>query len=307
MKQIGLPHEVVYETASDVDIRVVARSLLANAELIEFSSTLLSELMGGITVTVTNIRVQELSNSSPLKELLWIGLFVAFQEDLQENVPEIVEQLFQVQIPEQYQAVLTVSIFILAIAITDQAIQRLFPGKDVANLKRELESKIQKLADLVGRDKEDVQRLVDDSVSNSLRRKLVQAALNFFQPAQQDEGVSIRGYGDTSISAEAVREVPTDLDYLVDEKKRSSPMKNVTVDIHRSDRDSNESGWRGIVEDVSDKKIRLQLSPSISPEDLYGKKLVRADILVIEEKQEDGHFEPVLIHLTEIHSSTESG
>ncbi len=300
MPRVELPHEITYCTVSHVDVNVVAKSLVANAELINEAAALLSVIFNGVSIEVRDIRVAELSNGSPLRELLYVGLFLAYQEDLQRGVPRLLEKLLGVDVPDSYSALLTVGVMIMAIEIIHQAVKRLFPGKDIEKLRKSLKQKTAALAQLSGKSVEEIDRLVTAQAEKNFQAKLVNATLNFFSPAMQDQGVLISGGGGYEISDEAVREVPTDLDYQMLETRTTKEISNALVDIHRSDRDSTESGWRGIVKEVSDKKIRLQLSPEIDPQTLYGKTLIRADVVVVQEKQASGESLPTSIHIMSI-------
>lgn len=297
MHRIELPHIITYQTVTHVDVEIVARSLLANAELAKESVALLDRLCKGATFQVTSTRVNALTNSSPLKEYLVLALFVTYQEELESTVLPLLESLLRIDIPERNAAIVTVLTMLVAANVIEQTIQRIFPGKDTRALQAVLSQKIDVAADLLTLPREELDAIIKDRTDNPFPKRLVEAALGFFAPAMQDGGVVILGIGGHEISEDAVREVPTGLDFLADEDKRSYPLDDVVVDIHRSDRDSVDSGWRGIVKDVSDKKIRLQLSPMIDPEDLYGKKLIRADVVVIEEKQIDGRFYPAVVHV----------
>jgi len=214
-----------------------------------------------------------------------VGIFFAFQDGLESEVPALVEKLTGVEVAGEYTTMVTVAVMLLAVAFIDKAIDGAFPRKKTKHLKAELKKKIGTLSELSGREPAEIERLLDDSVGNKLHKRMILAALDFILPAKQDNGVLIQGFGDLSISEEAVREVPSELDFAMEDFQSTRELSDVNVDIHRADRDSNESGWRGIVEEVSDKKIRLQLSPNINAEELYGKKLVTADVVVVEERQ----------------------
>ncbi|MCU1317497.1 MAG: hypothetical protein JWN63_2819, partial [Candidatus Acidoferrum typicum] len=69
------------------------------------------------------------------------------------------------------------------------------------------------------------------------------------------------------------------------------------VDIHRYDRDEKKHGWRAVVSNLSNKKVRMELAPSIDPEALWGRKTVVGDILVNEERLPDGTVQPTMYHL----------
>lgn len=300
MHNIELPFGVTYNTAKHVEVSIVARSLLANEALIKESAKLLEKVLDGTTVEVTSVRVGELTNGSPLKELLFIGLFFAFQDDLEKDVPDLIAHLTGTAIPEQYTTVVTVLSMIVAISVIDTTVKKFFPGKEMKALKADYEGKLDALCKLCEKSKEEIDTIVKESIGNNVRKRLIVAALDFFLPAKKEGAVSIHGLGDNTISEESVAEIPTELDYLADETQDSYEISGAIVDIHRSDRDSNDAGWRAIIESVSPKKMRMELSPSISAAEVYGKTTIIADVIVVEEKQQDGEYVPKTYHVMKI-------
>jgi hypothetical protein len=304
MQSIEVPHLITYDTRTHVDIHAVAKSLLATADLIELARPVIEKLMGGTAISISSIRIQEVSNGSPLKEMMWVGLFLAFQKELENEVPVWVEQMFGVSVPEDAKTIVTVLVMILAISIIDQAVQRFMPSKDIQHLRKTLGDQIGVVAEMSQSKPEDIRALVvEQTRKDKLSKKMVMAALNWFFPARQDEGVMISGGGGMRIPADAVREVPPALELLIDENKRTRDLFNVLIDIHRADRDSTEAGWRGIVEEVSKRKLRLQLAPTISPDEVFGRRFIHADVVVVEERQKDGKYRPGVIHIMAIRDS----
>ena len=87
---------------------------------------------------------------------------------------------------------------------------------------------------------------------------------------------------------------------LSDGESETLLLESATVEIHRSDRDSNVSGWRAIIRAVSDKKVRAELSPEISPAVLYPQIEVTGDVLVVQERNNDGDLVPKTYHLLSV-------
>lgn len=306
MPKISLPHEITYGTERDVEVSVIAKSLLANEQLLLESAKIIESLFDGISLQVTRVSVREITNGSPLKELLWVGLFIAFQEELEQEVPKMFTELTGVTVASEYTTLLTVAVMLVAISVVDTAVKRFFPGRELAALKRDYQDKLNALAILCDRDPDEIDTLVKDSVGNKLRQKLISTALDFFAPARREGAAPINGSGGHNISGDAVLEVPSDLDYMVQDAQDVYELEDVVVDIHRSDRDSHKAGWRAIIESVSDEKVRMELSPTIDPASVYGKTEIRADVMVVQEKQQTGDYTTKMYHVMRIVADDDS-
>ena len=105
--------------------------------------------------------------------------------------------------------------------------------------------------------------------------------------------------GEVLFSNEAVEQIPVSLDTATVDG-RSYPMENVYVEVHRADRDQNRYGWRAVIPEVSEKKVRLELHPELEPQDYYGVESLRGDVAVREEPNTDGDMEPRIYYLNRI-------
>lgn len=297
MQRIELDHQVTYNTETHVEVSVVARALLASEALIKESVSLLDNLFPEASFSISDMRVENLSNNSPLKEILTVGVFMAFQDDLERQVPHLVEGLLGAQVSSDHKTLVTVGVIITAICVIDQIVQRLFPGKDIKELKGTYERQLKEASKLTGKSIEDIDAYLRANIGGKLKGRLAKAALEFFLPAKQDGGVAIIGSGGQLVSEAAIREIPHDVDFAELDKRRFYELDDVSVDIHRSDIDSNSQGWRGAIDEVSEKILKIELFPEISPRDLYGKTGVTADVLIIEEQDAEGEWSPKVIHI----------
>lgn len=157
---IAVQHSLTYSTVGDVPVPLVARSLLANEALLIASIRTLEKCVPGLDVSSISVKVSELSNSSPLREAFIVSLFLTFQHDLETKVPQLIEQLTGVRIPQQYDSLVTVLALTIAIYVIASAIERVFPGKSVKKLKDEYERKKDRVSELSGISKETIERYV---------------------------------------------------------------------------------------------------------------------------------------------------
>lgn len=300
---IELPHGITYTTKEDVPVSIVAKTLLANEYLIRESIKILEDCFPDLQFQKTRIKVSHVSNASPLRELLALSVVIAFQKDLAEEVPDLVEKLTGYDVPDSADTLVTVLVLVAAIYIISNIADRVMPGKDTKKLKAEYKKKLDEFATVSGFDREQIEEVIENRYKESQPKTLIQKVQDFFLPAKLESGVTIEAENLETVSASAISEIPDEIDYELAESRKVYELQNIEIDIHRSDRDQNKHGWRAIIETVTEKQLRMELSPEILPSDLYGKIKVVGDVTVVEELQEDGTFLPKLYHLMRVKSS----
>ena len=130
--QIKLYHSLTYTTEGIVPVQLVAKSLLANERLIHESLRILESIGQNFKFDSIKVSVAQLSNESPLKEALAVAIFVAYQHDLEREVPQLLQTLTGHAIPDGSVTIVTVLVFLIAIYLIDAAIERLMPSLNFA-------------------------------------------------------------------------------------------------------------------------------------------------------------------------------
>ncbi|OGT64594.1 MAG: hypothetical protein A2993_02660 [Gammaproteobacteria bacterium RIFCSPLOWO2_01_FULL_47_190] len=295
--EILLTHSLSYTTKDDVPVFVVANSLLANERLINESLRILTDVYPDFKIEKIKVRVDYVSNSSPLKEAFALALFLTYQEDLVEQVPELIQKLTGTTVPENTETLVTVLVFIVAIYIVDATIERLFPGKGVTKLKQEFEEKLSIASQLFGINKDELKSHIEKRFSEGKTKSLFRKTYEFFQPAKLEASTSIISDAGIGISSEAISEVPADADFEFDDDRNVYQIYGTTIEIHRADLDYSDIGWLAVISEVSDKRIKLILPPGITPSELYGRKRIYGDVSVVEEKDMSGEYKVKEYHL----------
>ena len=72
--EVTLQHAITYTTRGDVPVSVVAKTLLGNDRLIRESIKLMQAMVPNIGVSEIRIKVNQLSNASPLKAVFAVAL-----------------------------------------------------------------------------------------------------------------------------------------------------------------------------------------------------------------------------------------
>jgi len=296
---IAVQHSLTYSTRGDVPVSLVARSLLANEALLIASIRTLEKCTPGMDVSSISVKVSELSNSSPLREAFIVSLYITFQHDLETKVPQLIEQLTGAHIPQQYDSLVTVLALTIAIYVIASGIERVMPGKSVKKLKEEYERKKDRISELSGVSKETIERYIAKHAASE--KAFLKHVVDFFAPARIEGGISILlQNGEVAISSDAIEEIPPGIDLNVEGQLTTYELSGTVVDIHRSDRDENKHGWRAVIESISDRKVRMELAPTINPETLWGRNAVVGDVTVIEERARDLSYGPKVYYLNSV-------
>lgn len=298
--QFNLYHSLTYTTEGLVPVHLVAKSLLANERLIHESLRLLEGLDENFKISSIKVSVAKLSNESPLKEFMAIAIFGIYQKDLEKEMPQFIQTLTGYHVPDGQVTIVTVLVFLVALYLIDAAMERLIPGKSVKAIKAEYEEKKHLAAKLLNVPHELIEEAVNARFDKGRNKSLINKVYEFFSPAKIESGTEIIASNDVKIQLSAIQEIPSALDVEQLEASSSYPLDAVLVEIHRADRDENKHGWRAIIQDVSDKKVRMELDTSIRPEDLYGKKILRGDVMVVEELQDSGDYQTKAYHLLRV-------
>jgi len=290
--KIKLYHSLSYTTDGTVPVYLVARSLLANERLVRESLLLMEELhKNELQISPLKISVATLSNESPFKEVLAVTAFVAWQKDLEKEVPHIIEMLTGNRISPDYDTLITVLVMFLAIYLIDSIFERVMPGKSVKAIKEEYEHKKLMVAGLLKLSPERLEEVVKHRYENEKGKSLINKALDFFAPAKVETGVEITTGNDIKIPSNVIQAIPPAVHFARLKNTNSYELKSAAVEIHRADRDETKHGWRAIIKDVSERKVRMELDQSINPDRLFGNTVVRGDVTVIEEMQNEGGYQ----------------
>ncbi len=298
--EVSLQHALSYSTKGDVPVSIIANNLLANERLIHESIRVLGGCFDGLEIQKVTVKVANLSNGSPLKELFVVALYLTYQVDIVQEVPNLIQRLTGQPIPDGMETLITVLVLIIAIYLIDAAIGRMFPGKDVKRIKEEYQTKLTELSRMIGLDREVIEKSLHNRLSEGKQKSLFKKAYEFFLPAKIEQGVDILMDDKVAVSHETIAEIPSDVEMAQTERQNVYELDQVSIEIHRSDIDYKQSGWAAVIDEVSDKRKKIILPPEIAPDDLYGKRKIVGDISVIEEMQGDGEYIVKEYHLLRV-------
>ncbi|WP_447722841.1 hypothetical protein [Edwardsiella tarda] len=142
--------------------------------------------------------------------------------------------------------------------------------------------------------------VIETSVKN--KKALAEGAIKAIAPARNDDNASLRiGHGKqvVVIPQETIRQAPTSV--TMEPLTKSTNYPDVDIQIRALDLDTPSKGWAAVVPGIIDRRVKLILDPSLSPDTLSGKMSFRGDITVTYSlSSKDNEYHPTEIMLRSV-------
>jgi hypothetical protein len=298
--EILVPQRFVYGTAEPAPISDVIASLSAAETLLHSTGPLLEGLIPGLTIDRIDVSVREISQESPLREILLATLVATFQKDLEKDVPPILEKLTGIKIPDHYDSIVALGFCVLLFYGVDFVYTQVNRSAFSKRIRDGLDGTIKDLALEFAVPEERVRTILENKYGPSQVRRVATAAISFFTPSKRQSNASVT-IGTRRIEPELVGEIPSaaQIESGADGDVTSYHY-NVLIELHAQDVDRAKRGWAAVVPEISSKRLKMELYPPIKPEDLYTKSRVRGDISLVSKRGEDGSLTPAIVHLQRI-------
>lgn len=288
---------VRYLTADPVPIRDIIASLEGAEMAIRETGKILPLLIDGLTVEKVEIKVREISQESPLRELFAIALFVSFQEQLQSEIPPLITDLTGVIISERFDAIVTI-VTLIVVFYGAGALKDLVFGKGKAGAaSAQLDGLIAEVSPLLGMSERRIREILDERYSEpTLLRRITKSASRFFTPSKQQNSSPMEVNG-REIERQTIMDIPAE--YLADDASSERPsrfFKDAIIELRSEDKDHSGKGWAAIVRSISPTRLKMKLMEDVSTLDVWGKDTITGDISVIYDKVGSENI-PKEIHL----------
>ena len=298
--EVTLWHGIEYEVTEPVAVDDLSKSLEANAKLLRHAGDLLTEVFPALSMEAKRISVVRLSQESPLSELFAYAVVLAYQKELEAEVPQLIEHLTGVHVADSYDTIVTVIVALIAVHGIGKAFDALFPGKEKKALDQSKESLLKRAAALTGATAERIQGALMVLFTGRQHRGLVLASQRAFAPTRGHSRASIRERsGETLIGSDAVSlaqsaaGIPYEGNPEEEVPKTASEFhQGVRIILHAMDKDRKRSGWAGHIPSISDDRIPMVLEKKLRPDSLFGKGEITGDILLTREEDENGDMQP---------------
>lgn len=295
---------VRYLTDDPVPIRDIIASLQGAETAIREAGRLLPLLLDGVQVEKVEIKVREVAQESPLRELFVIAMFVAFQDQLEEEVPQLITDATGMIIPDRFDTVVTV-LTLIVVFYGAGALKDLVFGKGEDGAARvQLDGLIAEIAPQIGKSESQVRDVLDERYKDrTMWRRLANTTSRFFAPSKQQNSAPMEVNG-RKIERPAVQDVPAE--FLVDDASDANPsrfFRDARIELRAEDKDHTGRGWAAIVKTVSENRLRVKLMEDVSAADLWGKNIITGDISVIYDKV-GAEMVPKELHLHNVKGGT---
>jgi hypothetical protein len=236
-----------------------------------------------------------------LRELFFISLFVTYQDELVTEVPPMLEDLFNITLPDQYDTIVTVvflAVLFYGAGLAVDAVKKAFTD---SLPRQKYEEMIAVLAAEMGRPASDIRSIIDAKFAKpAAAKRVVRAAKDLFRPSQIDGNAPVV-FDRDRVPSKTLREIPYpgDSDKSVD-FDRYKPFERIKLHIHAMDRDRGATGWAAVAEDLSDNRIKVKLMEPLAPSSLWGREAIVADGVLVLRLTSDG-FVPAEIQITKVY------
>lgn len=301
LHQAHFTHALTYTNEGKVPVSDVASSLLANEQLIRLAVPLLEELYPGLEIKNVEVHFKNASHDSPLKEIFGVSLFGVFQEDLEHDIPQIIEHLTGKKVPDSYDSLISIMVFLILYFGADYLYSRFKGGKSLA-ISDGLTNTINVAGDYINLPPEIIRQATQDVFKGQRLQVLAKSVKGAVMPAKSDKNAQITTDAGVIFTSQSVNDFPGDIDFeYEDDYEKTKPYQNVKISLRATDIDKNNAGWAGTIVKISDTRLKMEIYPTIDLKKLHGKKSIVGNIILVSRKQPNGHYKPVAFHLVEIH------
>lgn len=301
MVDVRIPHLVVYEVPEPSAISNVIASLRATEQIFFETAPLLEQLVPGLEVGGIRVHVESLAQGSPLRELFFATMFVAFQKDLERDVPPIIEQLSGIHVGEHYESVVTLLFCLVLFYGADFIYRQIVKTVEGAHIKAQLDQLVRESALHCHVDEKHIREALEARFEKKRLGNLIHSAIDFFSPSKRQGNAPVT-IGRRRFNSDTVAEFPGEAQiHEFEEQETTRAYENVEIELHAQDMDRAMQGWAGVIRSLSDRRLRMQVYPPIKPEDIYTRTKIRGDVIVVSRRAPDGSMEPYMFHLIRLH------
>lgn len=297
--EIVIHQQIYYSNKELVPIREVAESLLALEAVIRQSPEVLEKLFPGTKIDAVEIFINELRSDS-----IWEDVVIKFvfgsQEKFDIFVSSLREKVGMDNIMNNHKLL---SSILLVMLLTGGAY---YLGKDKSatpQQKAVIEANNNTIinigAGMLELDPEEFKSLIEGAIKD--KDKLAKNAIRVIKPAKRDPEANIT-FNDNKqlrIESQAIQAMPR---YVSEpeEEEFIEDFKSIDLEVRATDLDSTKRGWAVVIPDFGKKRVRLQLDPTVSPEEVLEKRMFTGSVTIIFGHDKEYNKIPKLVFLRSI-------
>lgn len=297
--EIAVSQQIYYSNKELVPIKEVAESLLALEAVIRHSPDVLEALFPGTAIQTLEVFIKE-----PRSDSIWEDIVVKFVFGDQSKLDAFIDDCRSrigmerlVNNPKIFSAVILVLILMGA---------AYYLGKDASatpEQKAAIEANNNTIinigAEMLGMTPEGFRLEIEGAIKD--KPKLAKDAVRLVKPAKRDPEASIT-FNDTpelQITPESVRAMPR----YVSEPEEEPYIEDypaIQMELRATDLDSTKRGWAVALPEFGNQRVRLQLDPTVSPEEVFARRNFEGRATVMFASDKGGGRVPKLVFLREI-------
>lgn len=297
--EITINQQLYYSNKDLVPIKDVAESLLALESIIRQSPEVLEALFPGTTINSVQVYINELKSDSIWEDVV-IKFIFGSQEKFDEMISGLRDKAGMENIMKNPQLL---SSIILVMILTGGAY---YLGKDTsakpeqkATIEANNNTIINIGAGMLKIEAEEFKAIIEGAIKD--KNKLAKNAAKIVAPAKKDSSASITFNDNTELRIEpsTVKAMPLHIQEP-EEEEFIDDYEALEIEVRATDLDSTKRGWAAVAPQLSKKRIRLQLDPTINPEILAEERNITGKATVIFGHDKEYNKVPKLIFLREI-------
>lgn len=300
MAEIRLPLSITYETKGLTPVADVIEALKATEVFTRDAISLIPSVIDGLHIEKSSLNVRILSQESPLKEIFLVSLFLAFQDDLEQEVPPMIEDILNVTISDRYDTIVTVLFLVVVFYGAGLAIDAIKKMAAQSLPKSRYQELVGILAGETGKSRDEIEKIIQAKFQKpAAARQLVTQAKRLFLPSQRENNVPVIIDRDRIDSA-TIREIP----YAGEAEKKTdfdryTPYSSVKMELHAKDRDKSSTGWAAVAPEISASRLKVRVMDPVQAAELWGNDELVADVVVVSKLTAQG-YTPAEIQITKI-------
>lgn len=302
MQSITFEHGLYYPDNHDVPLSDIAATLIAHERLLPIVVDAFEKLVPGLSIDDRKIFLRSIERSS-LKEAFFVALFVAYQKDLDEEIPALFETVTGMPVSDRYDTIITV-LFLVALYYGASALFRRGSTKAAnpvpVTITGDYATYVSIAADQLETTPQKVRDAFDRAIGKSRLATVQRAAVDLFRPAKRGGNGRILPRGCPEISADTVADFPTAIALAeLDDDVVPMHLPRARLHIRATDRDKTDKGWAGRIEsdDLKTKRLPIRLAPGIDPDKLAELHEPEVEAFLESRVKDDGTTKPIRIHV----------
>lgn len=304
--QLTFPHGIYYPDNHDIPLSDIAATLVAHDKLLPVIADAFEILVPGLTVSDRKIILEKIERSS-LNEAFFVALFVTFQKELEQEVPEFIETVTRLSVSDRYDTIVTVlflvGMYYGAKAIFNRGSKSKAGTPTPVSINGDYNTYVNIAADQLNTSPDAVKDAFERAVGKKRLGVVQRAAVDLFRPAKRGSNGRIVPRNLPVISADTVADFPSEIALAeIDDDIVPIALLDARLSIRATDRDKTDKGWAGKAEagDLKTRRLPIVLAPGIDPNKLAALDHVRFDGFIESRLNDDGGTKPLRIHVTNI-------